>query len=201
MVHDIPGGSLSHFYDARLAREVVKIKPGEYFATTRPHVIATVLGSCVAACIRDPSRGYAGMNHFMLPDEGPESQARGESSLRYGVFAMESLINEFVRHGSARRDLVAKVFGGAAVVDAISADVGARNAAFVTEYLAVEGIATVASDLGGSAPRKVLFFVENGLVRVKYLWRLSNDTIEQREKEYGRALRFTPPTPTVELFS
>jgi chemotaxis protein CheD len=200
MVQPIPGGTLSHYYDSRLGREVFKIKPGEFFATTRRCVIATVLGSCVAACIRDPSRGYAGMNHFMLPDRGSEARG-GESSLRYGVFAMESLINEFVRHGSARRDLVAKVFGGAAVVDAIHADVGAQNAAFVTEYLAVEGITTSASDLGGGAPRKVLFHVENGLVQVKYLWRRSNHTIEQREREYLRSLATAPASPPVELFS
>jgi chemotaxis protein CheD len=201
MIQAIPGSGLSRYYDSRLEREVIKIKPGEFFATTSPCIIATVLGSCVAACIRDPVRGYAGMNHFMLPDEGPEAQARGESSLRYGVFAMESLINEFVRHGSARRDLVAKVFGGAAVVDAIRTNIGAQNAAFVTEYLAVEGITTIASDLGGSAPRKVFFSVESGLVRVKYLWRLSNDTIEQREQEYLRALAFAPAMPPAELFS
>jgi chemotaxis protein CheD len=200
MVKFIPGGNLSHYFDPQLDRQVVKIKPGEFFATTRPLVIATVLGSCVSACIRDPQRGSAGMNHFMLPGSGWATRGAGTASLRYGVFAMESLVNEFVRHGSARGDLEAKVFGGAAVVDAISADVGAQNCEFVINYLGVEGIPVTAMDLGGVAPRKVFFFVEDGSVRVKYLWRLDNVTIANREAEYARSIEPVVHVDNSELF-
>jgi chemotaxis protein CheD len=200
MIKHTPGGNLSHYFDTHFQREIVKIKPGEYFASTQPFIIATVLGSCVAACIRDPVRGSAGMNHFMLPGGRAAAPDAGAPSLRYGVFAMESLINEFIKHGSARRDLEAKIFGGAAVVDEIHADVGAQNAAFVVDYLAVEGIRTTAIDLGGLTPRKVLLFVEDGRVLVKYLTRLTNDTVERREAEYARSLAFEPPSAPVELF-
>ena len=57
-----------------------------------------------------------------------------------------------------------------------------------------------AMDLGGSLPRKVLLFVEDGSVRVKYLGRLGNDTIERREEEYARTLDAGFPSPEVELF-
>ena len=201
MPNVIPGDTLSSYYDAQLKRDVVKHKPGEFYATTRPLVIATVLGSCVAACIRDAARGGAGMNHFMLPHhkDGHSGSADGAST-RYGVFAMESLINEFVKRGSQRRDLEAKVFGGAAVMDALLADVGAQNAEFVRHYLKVEGIRVSATDLGGLMPRKVLLFVEDGSVKVKYLGRLTNDTIERREEEYARALEAGVKPPPVELF-
>jgi chemotaxis protein CheD len=199
MLNAVPGGTLTNYYDSAFKRQVVKIKPGEFFATTHHYIIATVLGSCVSACIRDAARGSGGMNHFMLPDEGTAS-APSLSSSRYGVFAMETLINEFVKRGSARRDLEAKVFGGAAVVEALRSDIGAQNAQFVIDYLAVEGIRTTAVDLGGLAPRKVMYFVEDGTVLVKYLWRLTNDTIERREEEYARAISFAPPLPAVELF-
>jgi chemotaxis protein CheD len=201
MAKVIPGTTLSSYFDAQLKRDVVKLKPGEFYATTRPLVIATVLGSCVAACIRDPARGGAGMNHFMLPHHKQgHSGSADASSARYGVFAMESLINEFVRRGSQRRDLEAKVFGGAAVMDALLADVGAQNAEFVRDYLTVEGIRITATDLGGFMPRKVLLFVEDGGVKVKYLGRLRNDTIERREEEYARALEIEVEPPSVELF-
>ena len=201
MAKVIPGDTLSSYHDSLLKRDVIKLKPGEFYATTRPLVIATVLGSCVAACIRDPGRGGAGMNHFMLPHHHDgHSRAVDASSTRYGVFAMESLINEFVKRGSHRRDLEAKVFGGAAVMDALLADVGAQNADFVRHYLEVEGIRVSAADFGGLMPRKVLFFVEDGSVRVKYLGRLRNDTIERREEEYARALEAGLQPPPVELF-
>jgi chemotaxis protein CheD len=157
---NIPGGLLSHNFDSHYDRQVVKIKPGEYFATRQPMINATTLGSCVSACIRDNSRGSAGMNHFMLPNGGTDAEGFG-GSLRYGVFAMESLINEFIKHGFLRGDLEAKVFGGAAVVEAISADIGAQNARFVVDCLATEGIRTTATDLGGALARKVYFFVED----------------------------------------
>ena len=47
---------------------MVKVFPGEYYLTDRSdEILVTVLGSCVAACIRDPFAGIGGMNHFMLP--------------------------------------------------------------------------------------------------------------------------------------
>jgi chemotaxis protein CheD len=199
MVTYIPGSDLSHYYDAKHDRDIVKIKPGEFFATTRPFIIATVLGSCVAACIRDVARGSAGMNHFMLPHVGA---ATGDSSsLRYGLFAMESLINEFVKRGAHRHNLEATVFGGAAVVDVIKAEIGAQNATFVVDYLKQEGIRTTATDLGGFTPRRILFFVEDGRVLVKYLTRCTNDTIERREEEYARQIALNPQLGTVELFT
>jgi chemotaxis protein CheD len=201
MVASNPGSDLSHYYDSKHDRDIVKIKPGEFFATTRPFIIATVLGSCVAACIRDPIRGTAGMNHFMLPEHGESGGAPpAGSALRYGSHAMEALINEFIKNGSQRRDLEAKIFGGAAVVDVISAKIGAENAAFVVDYLKREGIRTTGTCLGGFAPRRVLFFVEDGRVLVKYLRRCTNDTIERREAEYAREIAISPLPASVELF-
>jgi len=64
------------YYDRNFSREAVKILPGEFFVTTRDMLLVTVLGSCVAACIRDPERGIGGMNHFMLPDAGSGVMSR-----------------------------------------------------------------------------------------------------------------------------
>ncbi|MBP8120960.1 MAG: hypothetical protein KAY04_06910, partial [Burkholderiales bacterium] len=61
------GGSPTRYFDKKFGIEAAKILPGEYFATDKDMVLVTVLGSCVAACIRDPRAGVGGMNHFMLP--------------------------------------------------------------------------------------------------------------------------------------
>ena len=58
------------YYDRTFDCEAAKILPGEYYFTNQPMLIVTVLGSCVAACIRDKVSGIGGMNHFMLPDGG-----------------------------------------------------------------------------------------------------------------------------------
>ena len=44
----------------------------------RDMVLVTVLGSCVAACIRDRISGIGGMNHFMLPESAQEQSDCGQ---------------------------------------------------------------------------------------------------------------------------
>jgi chemotaxis receptor (MCP) glutamine deamidase CheD len=46
----------------------IRINPGGHYVTSGNELLVTVLGSCVAACIRDPVAGVGGMNHFMLPE-------------------------------------------------------------------------------------------------------------------------------------
>ena len=85
--------------------------PGEYFVTNQEMLLVTVLGSCVAACIRDSYSGIGDMNHFMLPDGGGNPGSPISSSARYGAFAMEILINQLLKLGARRENLEAKVFG------------------------------------------------------------------------------------------
>jgi chemotaxis protein CheD len=190
----------TNFYFDRVQNiDAVKILPGEYFVTDKDMLIVTVLGSCVAACIRDPLFGIAGMNHFMLP-EGPGNDGLASASARYGSFAMELLINQLLKLGARRNALEAKVFGGGNVLRALSAgNVAERNAAFVLEYLKTENIPIAAQDLGGTLPRKVYQFVKTGKVRVKRLAETRNDTIFERERTY-RSQLVVEPAGEIELF-
>ena len=66
---------------------------GSTIVTPDPAVmLTTVLGSCVAMCLRDPVRGVGGMNHFLLPDGAGSGTDVGRR--RYGAYAMEVLIND-----------------------------------------------------------------------------------------------------------
>lgn len=188
----------NHYRDHHFDCTATKILPGEYYATAASGLIVTVLGSCVAACIRDPFTGIGGMNHFLLPDDGT---AELGTSARYGAFAMELLINELLVMGASRSRLQAKVFGGGNVIAGmVKNDVGRRNAEFVEEYLAREGIAIVARDLMGSLPRKVYFFPDTGQVLVKKLQEVKNDTIVLRERMFREEIAKQPTSGEVELF-
>lgn len=170
--------------DSRFPHEIASILPGEFFVSADPMIVYTVLGSCVAACIRDPIVGVGGMNHFMLPEpkEGG-SDSWGEST-RYGSYAMESLINDILKRGGLKSRLEVKLFGAGKIYDS-NIDVGARNAEWVLEYLKVEGLSPCKTDLGDAYPRKVYYFTESGRVLLKKLERLKNRTIMMREKEYA----------------
>jgi chemotaxis protein CheD len=181
--------ALNLYYDRTFERDAVKILPGEYFITQKDMVIVTVLGSCVAACIRDHATGLGGMNHFMLP-HGGDAGAPASASMRYGAYAMEVLINKLIKAGARRENLEAKVFGGGNVLSGITAlNVGARNAHFVREYLQAEKIRILAEDLNNVYPRKVYFFPHSGKVLIRKLSRMNNDTLASREREYASRLR------------
>ena len=189
----------TRYHDKAFGCEAVKILPGEYFATDRDMALVTVLGSCVAACLRDPVAGVGGMNHFMLPhDDSARPLAR---SARYGAYAMEVLINKLMRMGARRERLEAKVFGGGAVVPGLTQiNIGEDNAKFAIEYLRNERISVSADDLMGTEPRKVYFFPRSGKALVRMLRTLRNNTILEREASYSRRLNQLPSGGDIELF-
>lgn len=189
------------YYDRSFEIEAAKIMPGEYYVTARDMMMVTVLGSCVAACIRDRSGGIGGMNHFMLPDDKRDGGDLLSSSTRYGTYAMEKMINELLKMGAKRGNLEAKVFGGGKVLRGFTVgNVGERNAEFVLNYLHTENIAVVAQDMLDIYPRKVYFFPRTGKVLVKSLRNAHNDTIIEREQEYSSRLRVADVQGDVELF-
>lgn len=193
--------AMNQYFDRYFERQATKILPGEYYATDQPEVIVTVLGSCVAACIRDRVNGVGGMNHFLLPLDGSAEPGKPTQSARYGAYAMELLINQIIKRGGHRDRLEAKVFGGAAVLRGMLLnDVGKRNAEFVGEYLRNEHIPIMASDLLQDFPRKVYFFPETGQVWVKRIKEIKNDTIFEREREYRNRVKRDAEGGSVDLF-
>ena len=193
----------NRYFDPHFKIDTAKILPGEYYATNKDMALVTVLGSCVSACLRDRELGVGGMNHFMLPDEGKLLGTHGNvtASARYGVHAMELLINQILKLGGRRDRLEAKVFGGGNVLQGFMlSNVGEQNASFIVEYLNMERIPIVARDLLDVWPRKIYFFPRSGKVMVKRLRKVNNDTIVLRERDYGARLFHTPVEGGAELF-
>jgi len=189
------------YYDRHFDKDAVKILPGEYYVTAGDKLIVTVLGSCVAVCLRDKFSGVGGMNHFLLPNDGSNQTGLLTESARYGVYAMELLINHLLKLGANRSRMEAKIFGGGNVLRGMTVNnVGERNAEFVLDYLHNEGIPIVAQDLLGEFPRKVYFFPETGKVMVRKIKSIHNTTIMDRESEYRMRVKYTPKSGDIELF-
>lgn len=141
----------------------VLVTQGEYRISEDPEVVlATLLGSCVAACIRDPVAGVGGMNYFLLAD-GSATGTRYNAE-RYGVHAMELLVNGLLKRGAQRQRLEAKLFGGAKTMDGLN-DVGAANARFARAFVEREGIALVGECLLGTRGRRIRFWPVSGRAR------------------------------------
>jgi chemotaxis protein CheD len=159
-------------FDVRLNATVAILHPGDYYVGAAGELLGTVLGSCIAACIRDARLAIGGMNHFMLPTQQGEgsSAAAGSAwpSTRFGDVAMERLIGELLRRGARLANLEVKLVGGAKVLDALS-DVGASNIQFARDYVRSRGLTVLGEDLGDRYPRKVFYDPGSGAVRVKRL--------------------------------
>jgi len=193
--------SPSRYFDRHFSLEAAKILPGEYFATDKNMLLVTVLGSCVAACVRDVRAGVGGMNHFMLPRSEKDPTSPVSMSARYGTFAMEILINQLIKMGARRENMEAKVFGGGNVLRGFTLNnIGESNASFVLEYLRNEGIRVAAEDMLGVHPRKIYYFPNSGRVLVKKIRELHNHTIVERESEYNLRLRDAVVGGDVEMF-
>ncbi|MGH6761730.1 MAG: chemotaxis protein CheD [Phyllobacterium sp.] len=141
----------------------VNIVQGEFYVSQDPGVVlSTILGSCVAACIRDPYAEAGGMNHFLLPgDDDFTSRQRAE---HYGVHLMELLVNGLLQRGAQRNRLEAKLFGGARTMRGLS-DIGERNADFAERFLRNEGIAIVGGSMRGGRGRRVQYWPVSGRAR------------------------------------
>jgi len=169
----------------------VNVMPGEVQVSSDPDtVLVTLLGSCVAACLYDPVARVFGMNHFLLagrrtPSADPITSEAG----RYGIHAMELLINGLLKRGGRRDRLKAKVFGGANVLASSAGNpfaIGEINGSFVKEFLENEGIPLLAADLGGEAGRQVHFRGRDFAVYVKLLQGQRVREVVAEETRYGR---------------
>jgi chemotaxis protein CheD len=106
------------------------------------------------------------MNHFLLP-----LAVEREQSPRFGTVAVPMLVEAVVRAGASRRALVAKVFGGASVIAAISHGrrLGEDNARLALRLLDEARIPVLDQDLGGSRGRKLVFFADEGTAWIRQL--------------------------------
>jgi chemotaxis protein CheD len=173
----------------------VHLHPGEYFASSgRVGIISTILGSCVSACIFDPVCNVFGMNHFLLSSKrySRDLPYYETDAGRYGIQAMELLLNRMLSLGARRQNLKAKAFGGASILPSLSRPgnylcVGEVNVRFIREFLKLEDIPLVSEDLGGNLGRIVRFHGNDFSVYVKKIQSsLRSKEISTQEGKYWK---------------
>ena len=182
----------------------VSIVQGENAIVVEPGVVvSTLLGSCVAACLYDPVAKVGGMNHFLLAEPSGHSADRYGASARYGAFAMEQLINKVLTRGTGKKsNLEIKVFGGGLINTALT-DVGAKNIAFVREFLSDEGYSIAGEDVGGTFARRVMFKPHSGRAFVKRLDAVAGANVARDELTIVSKRVAPKPVPVaddIELF-
>ncbi len=197
---DVQSDPGKRVFDQRYGAYLVRVMPGGFYATGKvDELIVTVLGSCVAACIRNPFNGFGGMNHFMLPESTSGDWNGSSLALRYGNFAMEALINTILKSGCRRQDLEIKMFGGANLTDGPSM-VGSKNVEFARDYLAAEGLKISSEDLGGISGRRIHYNPTTGKVQRLLLQTKSQQFISDSEEKYKKIINTNVIDGGIELF-
>ncbi|MGE5458524.1 MAG: chemotaxis protein CheD [Methanococcaceae archaeon] len=161
------------------AREKRYIIIGETYASKKPITISTTLGSCVAVCLFDTKNRIGGMNHILLP--GDADLNIFNDNARYGINAMEILINKILSLGGKKKNLIAKVFGGAHMLPGFSINnsTGMKNVRFVKEFLAKERIKIISQHTGGTITRVIYFHTDTAEVFLREIKSYYLRTAEQ----------------------
>jgi two-component system chemotaxis response regulator CheB len=111
------------------------------------------------------------MCHYLLA-EAPQSKV---PSGRYGHYAIDLLLGEMLAKGAAKKDIVANIYGGGAVVDAFHGDaasIGERNVIFAERKLKELGFKINHRDVGGTSGRRIALDTTTGHVEC---WQMNQD--------------------------
>jgi chemotaxis protein CheD len=193
----LPGfDAINRYFEGATGLWIAQILPGDFYVSRRDEVISTVLGSCVSTCIRDPQARIGGMNHFMLPDD---PSGKDEASARYGLFAMEQLINAMMLLGATRERMEIKIVGGGRVISG-TGDVGRSNVDFVRHFLRNEKMSILVEDIGLDVARRVRYRPATGQLRVLHLPMTENQIIARRESELASKISARARLVDIELF-
>lgn len=145
-------------------KAAVFLGQGELHATATPTMITTILGSCVSVCLWDPGIRAGGMNHIVLAHGGS-----GSGDPRYGDAAVAALVGAMLDLGASQRRLVAKVFGGGAVLPLAEPhrSIGTENARIALDELRRLRIPVLANSVGGREGMTIRFDTHSGEVSIR----------------------------------
>ena len=138
----------------------------EYTVAKPPNVLVTLgLGSCIGLALYDKYSKVSGLIHFMLPASNGK-----KNTAKYADTGIPFLIEEMVKNGAKKRNIVAKLVGGAKMFsfgeENSVMNIGKRNSKAAKEILKDEGIKIVAEDIGEDFGRTMRFYSETGDVLV-----------------------------------
>jgi chemotaxis protein CheD len=152
--------------------------------------ITTLLGSCVAVMLYDGALQIKGMNHFLLPS----SCAQG-ASCRFGLYAMETMLNEMYKLGCRKENISAKIAGGANVLHNFSDNIGERNVMFARSFCRSEGIRVVAENVLGTNGRVVMLDSNFNTISKTIVNRSMDERLANADRELANIINKTETVP------
>ncbi|MBO6008062.1 MAG: chemotaxis protein CheD [Lachnospiraceae bacterium] len=144
--------------------EIIKVGMADLKTCLPPNGITTLgLGSCVGIALRDKNNKVGGLAHIMLPDS--TVIANQTNVAKFADTGIIELLKQMEKLGAVKRNVVAKIAGGAtmfAMSSRTNLNVGERNVEAVKAKLKELGIPILAEDTGLNYGRTVIFYPETG---------------------------------------
>ncbi len=147
---------------------IIHVGVSEWKVAKSPLKLRTTLGSCVGIVLYDKTKKIGGLCHALL-DEPPTGKIINRG--KYARTAIEELIKELEKNGIQKKNLTAKIFGGASMFQNNSTNffqnIGERNVKVSREVLKNHNIPILYEDVGGHNGRTITFFLEDGRVLLR----------------------------------
>lgn len=129
---------------------------------------ASGVGSCVIVTLCDRISRVGALAHALLPTSPhPRDGNSSPGDIKYVDAAIDAMLERMSAYGAKKKNLEAKIVGGASMFAAFQSNVGKDNIAAAKAKLEAEGIELVGECIGGNIGRSVEFCVASGLVTTK----------------------------------
>jgi len=145
------------------------VRVGEMAVLGGPGALcASGIGSCVTVILYDPTRRVGALAHALLPTSPrPRDEKTRPADTKYVDTAIDKMLERMSAYGVKKKNLEAKIVGGANMFTAFQSNVGKDNVAAARAKLKAEGIELVGEVVGGHIGRSVEFCVGSGVVTAK----------------------------------
>jgi len=151
-------------------RSIIKVGMADLRVATDPAMLTTLgLGSCVGIALFDTKTQIIGLAHVMLPYH---NQVKNNSNIaKFADSGTDSLLEEMIKLGAKKKNIIAKLAGGAQMFGGIQLSeimrIGYRNTCAAKEKLIQLKIEIVAQDTGGNFGRTIELYSETGNLFIK----------------------------------
>lgn len=149
---------------------IIKVGMADLRTSPHPGILTTLgLGSCVGIALFDREKNIIGLAHIMLPSS---LQVRNNSNIaKFADTAIVKLVDDMLLIGASKRNLVAKLAGGAQMFAFSDSSemmrIGTRNVISSKEKLEELKIPIIAEDTGGNYGRTIELYSNDGRLLIK----------------------------------
>lgn len=153
---------------------IINVGIGEYRTAHSPHILKTVLGSCVGVLIYEKEQKIGGMAHIYLPYSHEFNLTHplncGDSRLAFADILIPRMLAKLYAMQGKRSEFQAYITGGGYLLkenDNPSLNIGERNLNAARDILRREEITARELNIGNSHGLSVIFTLLDGGIQIK----------------------------------